>query len=89
MYKFGFSYVNNILWKIFFDSFFRGDWIQKKKYICPRTVLPCFYVMDGSIVGQSPDFLENGKRNYVSGKFSKDSVTKTDQRLRRNALTKL
>ena len=30
-YKLGFSYVNDILWKIFFDSFFRGDWIQKKK----------------------------------------------------------
>ena len=30
-YKLGFSYVNDILWKIFFDSFLRSDWIQKKK----------------------------------------------------------
>ena len=34
-------------------------------------------------VGQSPDFPENRKRNSVN------RVTKTDQRLRRNALTKL
>ena len=30
-YKLGFSYVNDILWKIFFDSFLRSDSIQKKK----------------------------------------------------------
>ena len=30
VYKLGFSYVNDILWKIFFDSFLRSDWIQKK-----------------------------------------------------------
>ena len=49
----------------------------------------CHRWLHERIVGQSPDFLENGKRNSVSGKFSKDRVTKTDQRLRRNALTKL
>ena len=79
-YKLGFSYVNDILWKIFFDSFLRSDWIQKKK-IWPRTVLPCFYVIiDGSMKGlwESPDFPENRKRNSVSGKFRRDRVTKTD-----------
>ena len=51
-YKLGFSYVNDILWKIFFDSFLRSDWIQKKKNIWRRTVLPCFYVIiDGSMKG--------------------------------------
>ena len=80
VYKLGFSYVNDILWMIFFDSFLRSDWIQKKK-IWRRTVLPCFYVIiDGSMKGlwESPDFPENRKRNSVSGKFSRDRVTKTD-----------
>ena len=92
MYKFGFSYVNDILRKIFFDSFFRGDWIQKKKIHLPENSIALFLChrwLHERIVGQSPDFLENGKRNSVSGKFSKDRVTKTDQRLCRNALTKL
>ena len=61
----GFSYVNDILWKIFFFySFLRSDWIQKKN-ICPRIVLPCFYVIDAYMKGlwvkvQTFQKIENG-----------------------------
>ena len=65
---------------------------RKKKIHLPENSIALFLChrwLHERIVGQSPDFLENGKRNSVSGKFSNDRVTKTDQRLRRNALTKL
>ena len=65
---------------------------SRKKIHLPENSIALFLChrwLHERIVGQSPDFLENGKRNSVSGKFSKDRVTKTDQRLRRNALTKL
>ena len=80
VYKLGFSYVNDILWMIFFDSFLRSDWIQKKKFGGERY---CLFFMSSSMVPvkglwESPDFPENRKRNSVSGKFSRDRVTKTD-----------
>lgn len=80
-YKLGFSYVNDILWKIFFDSFLRSDWIQKKKHLAENSIalFLCHHRwFHERIVGQSQDFPENRKRNSVSGKFSRDGVTKTD-----------
>ena len=81
-YKLGFSYVNDILWKIFFDSFLRSDWIQKKKKHLVENSIALFLChhrwFHERIVGQSQDFPENRKRNSVSGKFSRDRVTKTD-----------
>lgn len=81
-YKLGFSYVNDILWKIFFDSFLRSDWIQKKKKHLAENSIALFLChhrwFHERIVGQSQDFPENRKRNSVSGKFSRDRVTKTD-----------
>ena len=47
VYKLGFSYVNDILWMIFFDSFLRSDWIQKKKFGGERY---CLVFMSSSMV---------------------------------------
>jgi len=51
---------------------------SRKKNICPRTVLPCLYVIDAYMKGlwvkvQTFQKIENGR-----GKFSRDRVTKTD-----------
>ena len=74
VYKLGFSYVNDTLWKIFFDSFFRSDWIQKKKHLAENSI-PLFLChhrwFHERTVGQSPDFPENRRRNSVSGKFNR------------------
>ena len=81
VYKLDFSYVNDILWKIFFDSFFRSDWIQKKKNLAENSIalFLCHHRwFHERTVGQSPDFPENRRRNSVSGKFNRDRVTKTD-----------
>ena len=47
VYELRFSYVNDILCKIVFDSFLRSDLIQKKNIcIWSRTALPCSFVID-------------------------------------------